>query len=490
MKAWLEKYNTPLLIAALLIGAGLRWLQIGADSFWYDETFSALTARLSLLQIVTNTPQGVHPPGYYLLLHFWLLLGKSEAVIRSLSALFSMAAILLIYGLARWLFDKPAAVVAAIAMAIAPFQVYFAQEARMYSLITLLAIGILWLFLCCIVEERAGLAWAGYVFLTAFGLYVHYFTAFLLLGLHIWWVINIRQYRSKLIHLVLADSLISLLFLPQVGKALTRATTYLGDEAWQAAPSLLSPLTTIYYLLFGHRTPIWVVPIALFLVLATLVLTLWEYRRRVSQNHNFEMALWLSLLTPVLTVMAVSILSPRSIYVERSFAVTSPALMLLLARGSTAAPKMSPTPYLMAALLFPAVVTLATHYTTPDPAKPPIRSVIETIEADFASGDVSLHLQEASGVPALWYTPLPQRVVDVPGATFTGPITHRLFGGDVVDWRQAIAGADRLWLTVMPGYTGEAQLAVHQAIEQTYPQLLMKDWGSIQLHLYDLNREP
>lgn len=490
MKAWLSRHNTLILIAVLTIGAGLRWARIGTASLWYDETFSTLTARLSLAQILANAPHGVHPPGYYVLLHFWLQLGHSEVVVRSLSALFSMGAILLIYGFARWLFDKSAAAVAAIAMAIAPFQVYFAQEVRMYSLIVLLAIGIMWLFLYGIRADKSWQAWIGYIFMATFGLYVHYFIAFLLLGLHLWWLLNVRRYQSKLMALLVTDGLIGLLFLPQARQALTRTTTYLGGEAWQSAPSILSPLTTIYYLLFGHRAPIWVVPIALFLLLAILILTGWESRRRAPQPHHFELALWLSLLTPLITVMAISLLSPRSIYVERSFAVTSPALILLLARGSTAAPKLSPTPYLMAALLLPVVVTLATHYHTPDPAKPPIRTAMQTIEAGFAAGDVSLHLQEASGLPALWYTSIPQKVIGAPGATFTGPTTHHLFGGDVVDWQEAIAGADRLWLTVMPGYTGDAQTAVQKAIEQTYPQVMMEDWGSIQVYLYDLKREP
>jgi hypothetical protein len=48
-------------------------------------------------------------------------------------------------------------------------------------------------------------------------------------------------------------------------------------------------------------------------------------------------------------------------------------------------------------------------------------------------------------------------------------------------------GADRLWLTVMPGYNGTTeQVAVRQAIEATYPQLMVEDWDSVQLYLYDL----
>jgi len=39
---------------------------------------------------------------------------------------------------------------------------------------------------------------------------------------------------------------------------------------------------------------------------------------------------------------------------------------------------------------------------------------------------------------------------------------------------------------VMPGYNGPEQEAVHQAIEAAYPRLMMKDWGAVQLYLYDL----
>ena len=93
MKTLLERYSDRVLIIALVVGAGLRWFQIGAHGFWYDETFSSLTARLSLDQILSNVAIDVHPPGYYMLLHFWLQLGQSEAIIRSFSALFSLGAI-------------------------------------------------------------------------------------------------------------------------------------------------------------------------------------------------------------------------------------------------------------------------------------------------------------------------------------------------------------------------------------------------------------
>jgi len=470
----------------VFIGAGLRWFQIGRYSFWYDESFSGLTARLSVNQILANVALDVHPPGYYLLLHYWIQLGESEAFIRSFSALFSIGAVILIYGLGRWLFDQSVAALAALGLAIIPFQVYFAQEARMYGLVVFLTIAITWIFLYAVVSRGGWLAWGGYALLATFGLYIHYFVAFLLFGLYIWFAMGIRRYRTVILHFFLANSLIVLLFLPQINQALSRAGAYLGTEAWQAVPSVLSPLTTIYYLLFTHRSPIWLFPIGLFLTLTVLLLVFWE-GRRVKTEHRFELALWFSVLVPIITVTIISWLAIRSIYVERSFAVASPALALLLARGTIAAPRWSPTPYLATLLVFPIIVTLITNITTPDPAKPPVREAMLVIEKDFSPNDVSLHLQDASDFPALWYNPdIPHILADVPGSAFIFASTHQLFGGDVLEWQTAIVGADRLWLTVMPGFTGPSQIAVQEEIEATYPRLMMIDWESVQLYLYDL----
>lgn len=483
----LEIYSPQILIAALVAGAGLRWFQIGRSSFWYDETFSTLTARLSLSQIISNVALDVHPPGYYVLLYYWLQLGQTEAFIRALSVVFSLAAILAIYGFTAWLFDRATAALSALGMALFPFQVYFGQEARMYSLVIFLTVLLLWFFLAAVTRPGNYWAWIGYVLVATGQLYVQYYVVFILLAFLGWILLNLRYYWASFFRFVGANGLILLLFWPQLAQALNRAEAYLTLEAWQPAPSLLSPLTAIYYLLFGHRSPVWIVPIGLFLTFSALILIAWESRRRDPANRPVEILFWLCLILPIMVVTIISRISDRSIYVERSFAVVSPVLILLLARGATTAPRWSPTPYLVGLLALPVGVTLVTHATTPDPAKPPLREVAQVIETGFQPGDVSLHLQDASAIPALWYTPHIKHVlVDRPGAAFIFDSTHQLFGGDVTPWPAAASGAERLWLTVMPGYTGPEQIAVYETIEANYPRLMVKDWGAIQLYLYDL----
>jgi uncharacterized membrane protein len=486
MRDRLKYHGHWLLVGVLLIGAAVRWLHIGSHSFWYDEALSNLIASLTPAQIFANVASSDHPPGYYLMLHFWQSVGTSEFTIRSLSAIFSLAAIGVVYAVGRRRFGRTTAALAAVGMALAPFQVYYAQEARMYGMVIFFAAATTWLFFEAIELKGNRFAWAAYGIVSTCGLYLHYYTAFLLLGLHVWFILHWKQNRAVLVHLLSADALISLLFLPQMSQALTRTTAYLGGVAWQTTPSLLSPFTTIFYLLFAHRSPLWMVPIGMYLSLAVLALVLLEIRRRPNSEGRWETALWLSVFTPIAIVMLVS-WGIRPIYLERSFAVCTPALMLLLARGGTTRTTRSPVPFVLMALALPITVTLLAHLTTLDPAKPPIREAAQAIGANYRSGDVSLHLQDASCIPSLWYAPnVKHLTIDIPNAIWTPQQTHQLFGGGIAELESTLAGAKRLWLTVMPGYMSSEQWAIWDCINGTYPQVIERNWGAVQLQLYDL----
>ena len=57
----------------LLVAFGLRLIQLGAGSIWYDESVSLYLAGLDLPAMVAHTAGDIHPPLYYALLHLWTL---------------------------------------------------------------------------------------------------------------------------------------------------------------------------------------------------------------------------------------------------------------------------------------------------------------------------------------------------------------------------------------------------------------------------------
>lgn len=133
-------------VGITLLAACLRFFLIGDKSVWLDEAFSIWLARHPLGGMwgwLVRIDQ--HPPLYYTLLHAWVAaFGDLQGAVRGLSALCSTLTVPIFYaGVAR-LINQPTGIVAAFLLAISPFHIYFAQEARMYSLLTLAVAAALW----------------------------------------------------------------------------------------------------------------------------------------------------------------------------------------------------------------------------------------------------------------------------------------------------------------------------------------------------------
>jgi len=129
-----------ILLAILALAAMLRFFQLDAQSFWYDEGNSARAAERSLPIITAAAVGDIHPPLYYYALHFWRgVFGESEFALRGLSAALGVVLAWLIYLLGCRLFDESTALAAAFVAALNPFQVYYSQEARMYLLLAVWA---------------------------------------------------------------------------------------------------------------------------------------------------------------------------------------------------------------------------------------------------------------------------------------------------------------------------------------------------------------
>lgn len=119
----------------LILGLILRLVSLN-QSFWLDEATSATVVKnFNFGQIITQfAPGDFHPPLYYLLLKAWTIpFGVSEISTRSLSILFGLGTIYLIYRIARSYKTKSFAITVSIFLATAPLFVYYSQEARMYA---------------------------------------------------------------------------------------------------------------------------------------------------------------------------------------------------------------------------------------------------------------------------------------------------------------------------------------------------------------------
>jgi hypothetical protein len=144
-----------LMLFILLLSTAVRFHNLGAQSLWNDEGISFVQSTRTLPDIISNSARDIHPPLYYVLLAGWrVLVGESEFALRALSALFSLITVAFAYALGKRLYGYIAGIAAALFVALNTFSIYYAQELRMYSLLTLIAAASMWVFVGMIVQNR------------------------------------------------------------------------------------------------------------------------------------------------------------------------------------------------------------------------------------------------------------------------------------------------------------------------------------------------
>jgi len=172
------------LVMILAVAVLLRLLMLGRQSLWLDEIASWYFASRDIVHVLHSEP--TNPPLYYLLLHIWIgWFGTSESAIRSLSIVPSLFSVWLVYRFSEQLFSRGIAIIAATYLVISTFQIYYAQEARCFSLlvcILLLATMCLWNALEADSPQRRSFYYGAYVFLGALALYTHFISIFFLAG--------------------------------------------------------------------------------------------------------------------------------------------------------------------------------------------------------------------------------------------------------------------------------------------------------------------
>ncbi|HET8632254.1 MAG TPA: glycosyltransferase family 39 protein [Thermomicrobiales bacterium] len=182
----LERPEAPylLLLAGLVLaGAALRLDNLGVQSLWFDEADVVTQSRAGLGALLRNfVTAGQNGPLYVLFLHAWTaVFGIGEVAVRLPSALAGIATIPLIYLLGRALHGPKLGLAAALVMAVAPYQTWYGQEAKMYALVVLAAVATTLLFLRALRTDRPA-DWVAYAVATTVGLYLHVAMALILLA--------------------------------------------------------------------------------------------------------------------------------------------------------------------------------------------------------------------------------------------------------------------------------------------------------------------
>src|SRR4030042_6084167 len=101
--------------------------------FWGDEAWTSLISQLPYLQMLKTTAADFHPPGYYTIVEIvYKFLLPTEISPRSISIIFYLLTIFMVYRLASFVQGKLFGVLSALVVATNPIFFTYAFEARNY----------------------------------------------------------------------------------------------------------------------------------------------------------------------------------------------------------------------------------------------------------------------------------------------------------------------------------------------------------------------
>lgn len=303
-----------------------------------QEYTSLVTPRTDRgLGDVTNVlRQNVHMPFYFYFMYYWVkAFGVSEVSLRIPSVIFGSLAVLMMFLLARELVNPFTSLIATVFVALMPEQIFYSQEARMYSLLVLLVISSTYLVFVARRRQLSTSILFLYSIVSLIGLYTHYvyLFCFAFQALFIW--IDALSQKEKRIpwKWLIFQALITTAVLPWLLIALTQKQASPEMLAWaRADPTLQSVVTSIGTSL----TRVIAIPELkagwLTAVVAYLLLALGMLRLHSKKNVLLLCGLWVTAIVVGIVFIDLA-LGTKAIGVTRYWLVITPALYLLMASG-------------------------------------------------------------------------------------------------------------------------------------------------------------
>ena len=218
-------YVEPTLVDAFYTGEIITGSQL--------QQYQVPTAENSLgdaLSALAGNPE--HPPLYYLLMRFCLQLLQVPVASRWLAVGLGLLLLPAVYWLCQELFGSAAVGWSAIALiAVSPFQVLIAQEARQYTLWALLAV-VSSAFLLRSLRHNYWRQWVAYGVTAALGMYSHLFFLWVLLTHGLYVLIVEHRITQRLLRYIAVTVGVGVAFVPWMWVVVTQLSRLKTTTRW------------------------------------------------------------------------------------------------------------------------------------------------------------------------------------------------------------------------------------------------------------------
>jgi|GEM_PF-754378 len=410
---WRDRTELIWLSLIVVLGFVLRIIRLGTDGFWHDEIHNLFKTEQISAVLLRGDLVSNHPPLFAVLATIWRTLGPGpgEWWMRLLPLTLGLGAVVALYFLGKKIFGSRAGLFAAFLLAISPFHVLHSQDLKVYILLPFT--GILMVHCLYLATERNRASfWVLYAVTAALACYSDFFAAPLLIGVNLWFLLQLRGRLDRLRGWILANIGGALLLLPQFGILRLKAGNIMfsAPEWWVLKPT---PWSIVFYfktIAFGYSNlePHFKIALFIFCVFALVGIVLsWKKDWRPA----LLLILWFAV--PVTLVYAVSHLI-QSIFLTRALLPYAMPFYLWI---GLAVSRAKPWPIRGAlTLLFACIAALPLaqmyrgEYSLREwPHRPAThapmryREAAQAVLSKLEEGDAVLHAGDWSWVPFYWY---------------------------------------------------------------------------------------
>ena len=471
--------------ALTIMGAALRSFQLGAQSLWFDELISVITSRTSLAETL-RISSAIDPPLYYLLLHFWLMVSQNDGWIRALSAVAGIATIPVIYFLARQLFESRVATIAAFIFTVAPLQLFYAQEARMYSLLIFFSSLAIWTYVRA-QHNRHLIDWVLWSIATILAFYSHIFAGMLLAALDVDALFRWYTNKSSLRPIIFANVIIGLALVPWMVLLLPNLG-YISGVIWLTPPNIVQPLLSLTMFIFGYTLGFPASAVALFITLTTMIFVgLGSWSARSNASAESILVLRLLFMTVFLPILATFIISQwRPLYLDRWLLEVTPALYILLAWGIVSSNRRIALRICAVLGLILVLVANGNYFANSDYAKSPYRDAIQYVADHTGSNELVVHTSGSTFLAGLHYDSGGQHILlNHPADRWLSPpLLNELGLPYKTNVREIMAGQTSFWVIVALDHIPDEQRAEKTEFDRHATLTEQTDIGGISVLHY------
>lgn len=493
-----EGLYIAVMVAAVMVACVLRVVLLGQSSLWVDEIWSIRIAGLpwhTFSWTVRN--QDPNMILYYVLLHGWMRLGDSEAIVRALSVAAGVATVPVVYAIGVRLFDKKSAVISAILLAVNAFHIQWSQEARSYSMLVLL-VTLSALFFILSIQQPSRRNLILYVLVSSLALYAHIYGA-LVIAAQAGSLIflkrsDIKNWRG----LIGSAAAVGVAASPLLALMIDRSRHPWLPLDWLTRPTL-HDIYDKFYSLAGntefpgsHGGKVVLTAYAIVCALPLISWTRsWRTGRSLERWGTAFLASWLVL--PIGLALAASFVQPM--FLSRYLIICIPALVLLAGRGIASLQPASLSATALAVLVILAAQRLPQYYEHRSEFRQ-WKAVTDDLVSRSQPGDAALfciapgrllfdyyrdrYHQSAPGYVSVIYPAAANAAVDPRALDYLPPLDAGALGVKV-------RSHDRVWLVLYHDFFSETRTMgdrMRAALAADYRDVQTTTFDGVSVALY------